>query len=148
MEVHDLHLKSQAKEKDRYIEYSLKLTCLFAKRTGVRSRDYQISLDALWNNRYNWPVMYSQFGKGHCFTKHLHRKNDSVVVQCNLWPPLHLCVSKINVDVTLNDKPATLYVPTVERRYSEGPRDWQNLFAIMSFFFFQRKLFVIPRTLL
>ena len=79
--------------------------------------------------------MYSQFGKGHCFTKHLHRKNDSVVGQCNLWPPLHLRVSKINVDVTLNDKPVTLYVPTVERRYSEGPRDWQNLFAIMSFFF-------------
>ena len=95
MEVHDLHLKSQVKENRRYIEYSLKLTCLFAKRTGVRSCDYQISLDALWNNRFNWTVMYSQFGEGHCFTRYLRRKNDSVFVPCNLWPPLHLRVSKL-----------------------------------------------------
>ena len=51
MEVHDLHLKSQVKEKGRYIEYSLKLTCLFAKRTDLRSGDYEIFLDALWISR-------------------------------------------------------------------------------------------------
>ena len=72
MEVHDLHLKSQVKEKGRYIEYSLKLTCLFAKRTDLRSGDYEIFLDALWISRcslflysFNRPVMHS-VGEGHC----------------------------------------------------------------------------------
>ena len=57
-------------------------------------------------------------------------------------------LSKINVDVTLNDKPATFYIPTVERRCNEGPRVLQNLFAItrfflfISFFFFTYLLFL------
>ena len=65
MEVHDLHLKSQVKEKGRYIEYSLKLTCLFAKRTDLRSGDCGSVGVAFFLYSFNRPVMHS-VGEGHC----------------------------------------------------------------------------------
>ena len=98
MEVHDLHLKSQVKEKGQYTEYSLKLTCLFAKWTDVRSGDYEIFLDALWISRCSLFFVFVQ-SAGHAFcwggslfTRHLRRKNDSVVIQCRIYGHPHTYV--------------------------------------------------------
>ena len=49
-------------------------------------------------------------------------------------------------DVNSSQDHQQQHVPcTVEPRYNEGPRDWQNMFAIRGFRFINKK-FVIPTT--